>query len=233
MPSSILPVAARVATARYETRHWTRVALALLLFTALFQVLARTDVVMLGVLLDTRAAGIYAIAAQASQLVFLGLSAVNTIAAPMISALYWQHRHDELQRVVRLAAIGILLTAVPALLVLVVFGRPILRLFGALFDRGYAALVILCAGQLIHALSGSVGFLMSMTGHQKQAAGIVGMAVVLNVVLNFLLIPPLGMVGAAVASATATAAWNLVMLVYVWRHLRINPTVVPLEMLSK
>lgn len=228
-----LPVEVRMAEPLFETAHWFRVAMTLLLLTAFFQVLSRTDVIMLGLLLDTKSAGIYAMAALASQMVFLGLSAINVIAAPMISELYWHDRHEELRRLVRLAALGVVATAFPAIILLVVFGRPILRLFGPAFDTGYAALVILCCGQLINALAGSVGFLMTMTGHQKQAAVIVAVTATLNVALNLLLIPPYGMVGAAAATAVTTAAWNLAMLAYVWTVLRINPTIVPWEWLRR
>ncbi|OHB81569.1 MAG: hypothetical protein A2W31_06245 [Planctomycetes bacterium RBG_16_64_10] len=222
------PPAVRAVRAQYDTQRWIRVALALLLLTAFHQVLSRTDVLMLGSLLNTEAAGGYAIAALVSQLVLLGLGAVNVIAAPMIAELYWRGRLAELQRLVRLAAIAVLATSVPTLVVLVVFGSPVLRLFGPRFGAGYPALVVLCFGQLINALAGSVGLLMSMTGHQKQAAGIVAVAAVLNVVLNLLLIPPLGIQGAALATALTTALWNLAMLVYVSRRLQINPTLLPL-----
>jgi O-antigen/teichoic acid export membrane protein len=145
----------------------------------------------------------------------------------MISELYWRGSHAELQRLVRLAAFGVLATAIPALVVLVILGSFVLRLFGPNFDAGYAALVTLCCGQLVNALAGSVGLLMSMTGHQKEAAGIVAVAAVLNVVLNLALIPRFGMVGAAVATATTTALWNLAMLAYVWKNLGVNPTILP------
>lgn len=228
-----IPVEARMAEPLFETAHWFRVAMTLLLLTAFFQVLSRTDVIMLGLLRETKSAGIYAMAALASQMVFLGLSAINVIAAPMISELYWHDRHVELRRLVRLAALGVVATAFPAIILLIVFGRPILRLFGPAFVTGYAALVILCCGQLINALAGSVGFLMTMTGHQKQAAVIVAVTATLNVALNLLLIPPYGMAGAAAATAVTTAAWNLAMLAYVWTVLRINPTIVPLEWLRR
>lgn len=228
-----LPLEAKLAEPLFETLHWLRVAMTLLLLTAFFQVLSRTDVIMLGLLVDTESAGIYAVAALAAQMVFIGLGAINVIAAPMIAELYWHDRHTELRRLVRLAAIGVVVTAFPAILLLVVFGRPILRLFGPGFGTGYAPLVVLCCGQLINALAGSVGFLMTMTGHQQQAAVIVAVTATLNVVLNLLLIPSYGMVGAAAATAVTTAVWNLAMLVYVWRVLRINPTIVPLERLRR
>ena len=58
---------------------------------------------------------------------------------------------------------------------------------------------------------------------------IVAVTAALNVALNLLLIPSYGMAGAAAATAVTTAVWNLAMLVYGWRVLHINPTMIPLH----
>ena len=89
----------------------------------------------------------------------------------------------------------------------------------------YTPMVILIGGTAVSALSGSVGFLMVMTKHQKEASVIITVSAVLNVVLNVLLIPRLGLVGAAVSTAATTVLWNLIMLVFVQRRLNINSTV--------
>jgi O-antigen/teichoic acid export membrane protein len=54
-----------------------------------------------------------------------------------------------------------------------------------------------------------------MTKHQNDAALILLGAVVLNILLNLILVPSFGMEGAAIATATSTAAWNLAMVVRV------------------
>nr|WP_277879386.1 polysaccharide biosynthesis C-terminal domain-containing protein [Coleofasciculus sp. FACHB-712] len=98
-------------------------------------------------------------------------------------------------------------------------------LFGSSFVEGLPALVILTVGQMVNALSGSVGFLMTMTGHQREAALIIGSSAILNVVLNAALIPYLGINGAALSTALTTALWNIIMLVYVNKQLKINSTI--------
>ncbi|MCA9836212.1 MAG: polysaccharide biosynthesis C-terminal domain-containing protein, partial [Trueperaceae bacterium] len=80
-------------------------------------------------------------------------------------------------------------------------------------------------GQAVSAFSGSVGFLMSLTGHHNQAALFVLGVLLLNVSLNFLLIPQFGMNGAAVATSASFIIWNMAALFYVLRTLKINPTV--------
>jgi O-antigen/teichoic acid export membrane protein len=44
--------------------------------------------------------------------------------------------------------------------------------------------------------------------------------------LNVLLIPLLGLVGAAISTAVTMIMWNVAMLVYVWKKLIINSTVI-------
>jgi O-antigen/teichoic acid export membrane protein len=50
----------------------------------------------------------------------------------------------------------------------------------------------------------------------------------LNVLLSLALIPPFGLIGAAIATAFSTIAWNLAALVFVRRKLGVNPTILPM-----
>lgn len=101
----------------------------------------------------------------------------------------------------------------------------LLSLFGSEFTVGYSALVILTVGQLVNALAGSVGFIMTMTGHQREAAWVTFGSTVLNISLNAILIPRFGIEGAATATAFTTALMNIVMFGYVQKRLQLNPTV--------
>ncbi|RZV58233.1 MAG: flippase, partial [Flavobacteriaceae bacterium] len=72
----------------------------------------------------------------------------------------------------------------------------------------------LCLGQLINAMSGSIGEIMLMTGRQIPYQNIMLVALILNIVLNFTLIPLYGILGAAVATAISIAFWNISGAVY-------------------
>jgi O-antigen/teichoic acid export membrane protein len=154
--------------------------------------------------------------------VVFGLVSANAVVAPLIARLHATGRHDELQHMTKLAAKGICLMTLPIALVLLIFGRQILELFGEGFSAGYPVLAILVCGQLVNALAGPVGYLMSMTGHQNKAAAIVGFSACLNLALNGLLIPLWGMLGAAIATALSTATWNILMLRFVQKELEIR-----------
>jgi len=224
-----LPEGTRGTPPEFDTGLWCRVAAPLLLLSGLYIVLGQTDLLMLGAMRGSADAGVYGAAVRIAGLVGFGLVAVNMIAAPMISELYARGQIKQLQHMVRMAAWAILAFAVPATLGMMLGGKWILALFGSEFVVGYTPLLVLLGGRLVNALSGSVGFMMSMTGHQRQAATIVGISAVMNVVMNAALIPLAGGLGAAAATATTTVFSNLAMLIYVRRVLRINPTVLPMR----
>jgi O-antigen/teichoic acid export membrane protein len=119
-------------------------------------------------------------------------------------------------------------TAVVAIGVAVA-GYWVLGLFGKGFpESAYLPLIIILGGQCISAAAGPVGFLMTMTRYEREASWFLGVSALLNVLLSVALIPVLGLIGAAIASAVSTIAWNLSALVFVRTRLDVNPTVLPL-----
>lgn len=211
-------------------REWLSVSLPLFLMAGMHLVLGQTDTIMIGILRSPEAAGIYSVASRVSVFVIIGLRAVNSIAAPMIAELHAKGDHAELQRMIALAARVIGVCTILAALVVIVLGKPILSLFGAEFLVAYEPLVVLLVGASVSALTGPVGFLMTMTGHQNTAAKIIGVCVVINIVGNALLIPRYGIVGAAATTAFVTVFRNLTMFVYVLKVQGLNSTIfAPLE----
>jgi O-antigen/teichoic acid export membrane protein len=226
---SCLPGEVFVNSAEYQTNGWIKVALSLLFISAFNLVLARADIITLGIFRGTTEAGIYAVVSRIASIIPFSLIAVNTIAVPVISELFAQRQMTELQRIVTLAARGIFVLSLPVALGMVIWGKFILGLFGPAFVKGYFALAILTGGQLINALMGPVGFLMTMTGHHNQAAKVLGVSSLLNILFNVLLTPVYGMIGAAVATAATTILWNVTMFIFVQKRLGINSSMLHLR----
>jgi len=220
-----LPGHVRQNQAIYSNIEWLKVSIPIFIMAGMSMILKKTDIIMIGIFLDVERAGIYAIVSRVAELMHFGLAAVNIIVAPMISELYSTGQHQKLQKMITYAARGIGVFTLIVGLSLVIGGEFLLGLFGKDFVIGYTPLVILICGQAVSAFAGSVGYLMIMTGHQKQAAWIIGSIAMMNIIGNVLLIPLFGLLGAAIATAVSAALLNFTMLVYVWRRLNINPTV--------
>lgn len=220
-----LPAQAAETPPAYEVRQWGKTLLPLGLLAGLEVLDEQADVLLVGALVSTTEAGIYAAVSRFSLLITFGFMAVNAITAPMISQLYAQGELARLQRLTTLAARGVLAFALPVAVGIVLFGPLLLGMFGAEFTSGYPALVILTVAQLATAVIGPVGFLLTMTGNQHLAFRVRVTTCVLNIALNAVLVPWLGILGAAVSMTATTCLWKLGMLYYVRQTLGVYPTV--------
>jgi O-antigen/teichoic acid export membrane protein len=95
-------------------------------------------------------------------------------------------------------------------------------LFGPDFRVGSSALVILAAGQFVNAAVGSVGYLLVMTEYHKIVLNITVLSAFLNIALNGILIPRLGILGAALATATSIITFNILSMLAVRKKLQIR-----------
>jgi O-antigen/teichoic acid export membrane protein len=218
-----LPAAARAATPEFRTRLWLAGAVPFLWILGMSVVLMYVDVIMLGLLAGSEAAGIYRVAAQMAASVAFPLTAVNMAFAPAIAGLYAQHDMATLQRKATMAAQAILAMALPIAVVLILFGRPILALFGAEFVAGQSALTILVIGHLLNAAMGTSGYLLIMTKHERAAAVTFTVAAAINIVGHLLLIPLWGVNGAAAATAFSLVFVSVTFAVLTYWRLGIQP----------
>jgi len=219
-----LPAQVRCSSPSYATRKWIRVSLPLLLISGLYLVMNRADTLMVGSLVSTTDAGVYATASRVATLALFGLTASNAIAAPMIAQHYHGGRMDDLRHLLRRASRLSFGFFSVAGCILAAAGPFVLGLFGPSFREGYVVLLILLGAQAANAFVGPVGFVMTMTGKQDTAAGILALGALTNVGLNFMLIPMWGKEGAAIATATSILLWNIAMAVYVSRTLGVRTT---------
>jgi len=219
--------AARVEP-RYETRAWVGLGLQLFLFSAIGMLLNSVDVLVLGGLGGASQVGPYYAALRLGGVAAYGLNAVNVILAPMIAERYAASDHAGLARLVHRAAWLTFGVTFVAALAAALLGRRLLGLFGPGFEAAYVPLLVILAAQCVNAATGPVGYVMTMTRFERQAPLIFGGGALLNVALSFLLVPGLGMLGAAIAAACATACWKITAFFFVRRKLGINPTVLPL-----
>jgi len=162
--------------------------------------------------------GVYNVAVKVALFTTLTLSAVNSIVAPKLSESFNNNRNSEFKDIIRYSTRLIFFSTIPILLLIFLFPEFILSLFGAEFVIAKLALIILTVSQAVNALSGSVGTILNMTGKQKVYGSILLISLILNIVLNYILIPSYGINGAAVASACSLIFWNLYSVYYIYKQ---------------
>jgi O-antigen/teichoic acid export membrane protein len=106
-------------------------------------------------------------------------------------------------------------------IVVLALGKPMLFLFGPEYMRGFPLLFVLVAGVVARASVGPAESLLTMSGHEKLCAGVYALTLALNVALAIVLIPLLGLWGAALATAIAMVFEAAALSFTVWRKLGI------------
>jgi O-antigen/teichoic acid export membrane protein len=223
--SRSFPTAARGVRPAYLPGEWLGSSLELAFLSGAAVVNAQTGTFLLGALRGPEDAGLYAVATRGALLISFGLLAVNTALAPAAARMWAAGDIRGLQRVVTVSSRAALLFSLPVALVFIVWGRTVLQIaFGPEYGRAGAALAILSIGQLVNAGIGSVGTLLIMTGHQREAAAGILIGAVLNVLVGLALVPTFGVVGAAVAATVSIAVWNILLAAASIRRVGVHPT---------
>jgi O-antigen/teichoic acid export membrane protein len=206
----------------YERKKWFSVSVTLFTIAIITLVLKRVDILFISYNFGNTHAGIYAVATMISSIIPFGLSVVDYVFAPRISALFESRQQEKLQQMIGNTSRIILIITLPVTFITIFFGKFILQLFGTAFIASYLPLIILTAGQFVNACTGMVASMMMMTGNQKTFLLVYVFAGILDVTLNFILVPSLGMNGAAIASAVSLAALNFAMYFIVKKKLNIR-----------
>jgi O-antigen/teichoic acid export membrane protein len=189
-----------------ERRRWLVASAQLSLLTfAQFVISQQSDVVVVGTVVGTVAAGHYAAAGQLAVLLRILPTMVADLNSPKLASLHTAGDHEGVAQLVRrLNRLNFTTTLVFAAF-LAALAPFLLRLFGPDFTSIYPTLLVLLLVQC--AAMGIIGVgttVLTMTGNERSLLLIVGLAAVFNIGAALLLTPWLGTIGAAVATLLAT-----------------------------
>lgn len=159
------------------------------------------DVVLLGILAGAADVGVYVIATRLTLLATLGVGPISTALAPRITDLYQRGLRDSLQATYALVTAWMVRMALPGFVMLLLFPKQLLALFGTSFTTGVSVTIILACAQLLRMVMGPSGDMLLMSGHATIVMVTDVAGLVVNVALNLWLIPRYGITGAAIAWA--------------------------------
>jgi O-antigen/teichoic acid export membrane protein len=185
----------------YAVRSWLTTSTPIFVVEAFYLLLTYADVIVLQLFRPPNEVGIYYAASKTMALVaFIYFSVAQTLAHKFAE----YHVSGDRKRLSDFLAVAVRMTFWPSLgsiVLLLALGRPMLRMFGHDFVSGYYLMFILAIGLLARASVGPAERLLNMLGERRSCALIYAGAFVLDIALCFLLIPNLGIEGAAIANA--------------------------------
>lgn len=229
---SRLPHQVPSGPARIELKSWVVISMPMLMVEGFLQLITSADVIMVSFFQNPDEVAVYFAASRTLALVHFVYFAVRAASAHRFSAYTHSQDLKGLAAYTRQATLWTFWPSLAAGLGLLIIAPLLLRLFGNGFESGYHLIALLMIGVLARASVGPADALLSMTGHQRTCAGIYAATFVLNVLLNLIFIPLLGLAGAAIATSLAIFFEAAALSLAARRKLNVTTFVLPL-MLSR
>ena len=182
----------------------------------LFRVNQWADTMMVLALAGTAETGLYRTAVTLAMIGEVPAVAVNTMFQPVLAEMVQAGDPVQIKKVLRIVTRWMVILAAPVYIGVYVGIDVLLALWKDEFASAGSALTILLWGQAAYVLTVPVNALIPMSGRARLNLVNAGLAAMLNVGLNFWMIPQWGIQGAATATGISLAAWSL------WRLIQVK-----------
>jgi len=217
----------------FHTRHWFAISFGFLMIDGFRMLLDNTDILLIGRFLDPNAVAVYFAVIRTSGLIAFVSFSVVALSVPKFAEIHSTGTRYELQKfvtnVIRLMFWPSLLAAIA----MACLGPFLLSLFGPDFAMGYPTMLVVLAGLVLRSATLPVEYLLNMTGHHRDTIRAYALAALANIVLNLLLVPAFGIIGAAIGTYTAMLGGNFYLYRLVQKRLGVDACVFPLMRNSK
>jgi len=212
----------RKVSASFRTNDLVESGIPLFFVASLNMLINWTATFALGVWGTQEDVGIFSMASRTAMLTSLILTSVNSISAPKFAELYKKKDMDALGATARNTAKLMTVVASPLLLLFLIAPQWVMGMFGEEFQKGGVLLSILAVGQFVNVATGSVGYLLMMSGNEKLMRNNVAFVAVMSVVLNVFFVQIYGVIGAVIATVVCLSSQNLIATYIVSSRLGIN-----------
>jgi O-antigen/teichoic acid export membrane protein len=172
---------------------------------ALGQIMHKADIIMIGYFLSTTEVGIYSVALALARMIWMFPKAISRVSYPAMSE-YWGNRNTQaLKKMVDKATKYTACVLLPIGLLLFMFSNDIISIIFSKIDPLLASppLRILLVGTLFHGVIVPIGAIFASTEKLRIILLQAVIVAISNIILNVMLIPIYGIVGAAIATTTS------------------------------
>jgi len=219
-----LPKLSRYEGYQSSTSELIKFSFPLLATAFLLILMQRTDLIMIGHFLKEKEVGLYAAISRLNELlIFIPVSA-SFIHLPIATRLIAKKEEQKLNKIFSSLAKWCFIMALPIVLIFIVYPHFVIPfLFGSKYAPAVPALQILTLGLIVHVFIGLNGTTIIAGGKTWLTFVNSLFALVINIILNYFLIPIFGINGAAAATAISYLLINIIFYLEVYHLWRIQP----------
>lgn len=183
----------------------------------------RLDIIIVAAIAGPAEAAVYTAATRFLVVGQMGNRAISLAVQPRLGAALAQSRIADANHYYRTSTAWLIAVAWPLYLVFIVFGSLLLTIFGTDYDTGVSVLLLLSLSMLLATGCGMVDMVLNMAGRTSWNLYNVLLSVGVQLTLCLVLIPRMGILGAAIAWAAAIALSNLVPLAQIGLTMGLHP----------
>jgi len=195
----------------------------LMLASMILILINHIDILMLGFYMDNRAVGIFSVALRISNTGVIILNSLNLVFGPLIRQLHQRKEYLKLSKIYKNVTKMLLASILIFYTIVYFFSSELMGIFGQDFEGEVMVLYLISFGNIINMSVGSAGLLLNMTGHPKYNLFTNIFVCVANIILNAIMIPRFGIIGAAIATAISIAMVNILRLIIIYRKEKLFP----------
>lgn len=218
----------RGTAARSETPRWRSSALHFWVASILEAANQYFDVILVYWMLDPATAGIYFAASRLANIFAMLSAALYSFGARRLPSLYFSKNHEEFERTLQLMAEVTALCVTSGLLLIWIGGPYLLNLFGPHFAAQHWVLIVLGIGTAFQAAGGPAAAILQLTGYEREYVPVVAANVALRLVGFLILIPWLGVLGAAISATLSLALATIALNILCRRRTGVDPSILAL-----
>lgn len=224
---SLTPISVSRSIPVKHKKKWIGQSFPFLLLAGITIINSQTDIIMINMYLSHAQVGLYRIAIQTSDGLGVILFIISFTIAPQLARLHAENNWNKLRDVLVYSHRVGTLALLPAVFSIILFSNTLITLlFGESFKSASETLNILVLGKLLYATVGFTGLALGMLGMAKAAAKITLGTIALNIVLNIIFIPILGINGAALATVISQFVIALICTLYLIREFKCDFSII-------
>lgn len=177
----------------------------------------KADILMLAFFTDPVAVAMFHFATKIVGYAELPLNALSQVIYPKLASSYHQHGVTHLKQTYVSSIVNLLLMAIPVIIGVIMFRSTIISLLSTdIYSSVSPLIVILCLAGIFKPFGRVFGLTLDAMGKPQINLQMLSLSLIVNIVMNLILIPSYGVLGAAIATCSS------IIITVVWGQYRIR-----------
>jgi O-antigen/teichoic acid export membrane protein len=186
-------------------------------------IIGNIDIIMIGAILTLDDTAVYAIAFYISSVITVPQRSILQIASPVLAGLIKEKRFDEVHTLYRKTSLDQIIAGSLIYIGIWANMHNIMHLLPPQYHGTKWIILSLGAAKLFNMATGVNGAIILNSKYFRFSLYVNILLVILAIITNYLLIPILGLMGAAIATVLSIVIYDFVKLIFVWIKLSMQP----------